>query len=128
MNQQCTTDLLARARRLVAQAKAQGIRPKDQKAVAARIAARQRSVRAGIHRRRDGATKLLMRRRAEVSKSLAGALREVGRKVTDRRNLRSILNDAMNVSCAELPKKPPRSPVERAMALRRLPLRFIVEF
>ena len=128
MNDRCHDDLLARARKVLVDAKRAGVAERDRRVVAEEIGTRQRAVRAAIHRRRDGAVKLRLRRRPETIALLVKTLDRVRREAIERRDLSAVLDEALKATGVERPDKPIRTPVEQVLAYRRAPLRFIIEY
>lgn len=119
--------LLVRASKLIDEAKGRRIRPGNRKTSAARVGRRQQEALARIHGRRDGAARLRMRRRAETRKAYVATLEDAYRKAKQRSNGEERLSEAMRATCGVVPDRAPTTEVARALAARRMPMRFIVD-
>lgn len=127
MDHRAAVELLARGDQLVSEAKRRRIRPRDRRAAVKTIASRQRDVRATINARRDGAARLLLSRRAESRKAFAAAVRDVARRAAEGRRPDERLADAISATCGVVPKRHVTTAAGRALAARRMPMRFIVD-
>ena len=91
-NNRCIVDLLLRSEALKTEAGRLGIKPANQKTLKDTTDRRRRAVKERIASRRDGATRLLMSRRAESRQSLATALEHVRRSRPKKANNDAITN------------------------------------